>query len=259
MSTPISGWGAAARLVLGLLALWVSCWLSLGLLFRQPLLLLHPLEAPEFLRVIYLLMLYGGLVGLLKWRWRAEPPRIRWGSKSLAARLGLLGLGFVVLQRICLGPAWHPQTPSAAAWVSAVLLAFPIAAVEEAVFRGYLYGSLRHTLRPIPAALLVSFFFALVHLFRPGGLQFKIAYALGLMCAALVLNLLAERAGLWSAATMHSSWIVAAVLDPPGRVDPGLWTGLRGEMAAGACSWLLLVLLGACCWKLSQPEGRRAD
>jgi membrane protease YdiL (CAAX protease family) len=242
---------AAGRLVLGLLLLWVGCWLSLGLLFGQPLLLLHPLEAPEYLRVVYLLMLYGGLVALLRWRWRAEPPNIRWGSLATAARVGLLGLVFVALQRLCLGTAWHPEPPTAAAWFSALALSFPIAAVEEAVFRGYLYGSLRHVMRPLPAALLVSFFFALVHLFRPGDLAFKLAYGFGLLAAALVLTLLAERAGVWSAATMHTTWIMAAVLDPPGHVEAGLWSGLRGEMAAGLCSWLLLAVLAGFCWRLT--------
>ncbi|MBX3168134.1 MAG: CPBP family intramembrane metalloprotease [Candidatus Eremiobacteraeota bacterium] len=234
---------AAGKLILGLLGLWVTCWLSLGLLWGQPLLLLHPLEAPEFLRVIYLLMLYGGLVALLHWRWRVQPPCISWGRLSSALRAGLLGLVFIGLQRICLGGAWHPEKPTTAAWFSALLLSFPIAAVEEAVFRGYLYGSLRHTMRPLPAALLISSFFALVHLFRPGDLEFKLAYGFGLLLAALVLTLLAERAGLWSAAALHATWIIAAVLDPPGHVEPGLWTGLRGEMAAGLCSWMWLVIL----------------
>lgn len=245
---------AAGRLVLGLLLLWVGCWLSLGLLFGQPLLLLHPLEAPEYLRVVYLLMLYGGLVALLRWRWRAEPPQIGWGSFSQALRIGLLGLVFVALQRLCLGGAWHPEPPTGAAWFSALLLSFPIAAVEEAVFRGYLYGSLRHSLKPLPAALLVSFFFALVHLFRPGDLAFKLAYGFGLLVAALVLTLLAERSGVWSAATMHTTWIMAAVLDPPGHVEAGLWSGLHGEMAAGLCSWVLLAVLAGMCWRMSRRK-----
>lgn len=247
---------AAGKLILGLLGLWVSCWLSLGLLYRQPLLLLHPLEAPEFLRVIYLLMLYGGLVALLGWRWRQEPPRIGWGSPASALRVAALGLAFVALQRLCLGGAWHPEKPTAAAWFSACLLSFPIAAVEEAVFRGYLYGSLRHTMRPLSAALIISCFFALVHLFRPGDLQFKLAYGFGLVLASLVLTLLAERAGIWSAATMHATWIIAAVLDPPGHVEAGLWSGLRGEMAAGLCSWILLSVLAGLCWRLTLKESR---
>ena len=242
---------AAGRLVLGLLILWVSCWLSLGLLFGQPLLLLHPLEAPEYLRVIYLLMLYGGLVALLVWRWRQEPPKIRWGSPAVALQMALLGTLFLGLQRLCLGSAWHPQAPTSAAWFSALLLSFPIAAVEEAVFRGYLYGSLRHSMKALPAALLVSSFFALVHLFRPGTLIFKLAYGLGLLLAALVLTLLAERAGIWSAAALHSTWIIAAVLDPPGHIESSLWTGMNGEMAAGACSWLLLAVLSAVCWNIT--------
>ncbi|MFN8606067.1 MAG: CPBP family intramembrane glutamic endopeptidase [Vulcanimicrobiota bacterium] len=240
----------------GLLLLWVSCWLSLGCLFGQPLLLLHPQQAPESLRVVYLLMLYGGLVGLLSWRWRCEPPRIRWGSPAQAAAIALLGTLFLGLQRLCLGSAWQPQTPGAAAWFSALVLAFPIAAVEEAVFRGYLYGSLRHSSRALPAALTVSAFFALVHLFRPGTLVFKLAYGWGLLLAALVLTLLAERAGLWSAAALHTTWIVAAVLDPPGHVRAGWWSGINGEMAAGACSWLLLVGLGLACWRLTWSPAR---
>lgn len=240
----------ALRLLLGLLVLWVSCWLSLGLLYGKPLLLLHPLQAPESLRVVYLFLLYGGLVALLAWRWRTEPPRIRWGSPTTALGVGVLGVVFVCLQRLCLGAAWQPAWPSSAAWASAVLLAFPIAAVEEGVFRGYLYGSLRHQMRPVPAALAVSIFFAAVHLFRPGGLQFKLAFALGLVLVALLLALLAELGGLWSAAALHSSLIMANVLDPPGRVRASWWAGLQGEPAAGVCSWLLLIVLTGVCWRV---------
>ena len=247
---PVTGMGAALRLLLGLLILWVSCWLGLGLLFGQPLLLLHPLQAPESLRVVYLLLLYGGLVALLAWRWRREPPRIHWGSPTTAFGIGALGVVFVCLQRLCLGSAWQPVWPSSAAWASALLLAFPIAAVEEGVFRGYLYGSLRHRMRPVPAALAVSLFFALVHLFRPGGLQFKLAFALGLVLVALLLALVAELGGLWSAAALHSSLIMANVLDPPGHVLASWWAGLQGEPAAGACSWLLLVVLAGVCRKV---------
>jgi len=219
-------------------------------LFGEPLLLLHPLRAPEYLRVVYLLLLYGGLMALLAWRWRKEPPYIRWGSAATALRIGALGITFVGLQRLCLGSAWQPVWPSLAAWASALLLAFPIAAVEEGIFRGYLYGSLRHQMRPLPAALAVSFFFALVHLFRPGGLQFKLAFALGLVLVALLLALVAELGGLWSATALHSSLIMANVLDPPSHVRASWWAGLQGEPAAGVCSWILLVILAGVCWKL---------
>lgn len=248
-----AGIAAALRLLLGLLTLWVSCWLSLGLLFGEPLLLLHPLQAPESLRIAYLLLLYGGLVALLAWRWRREPPCVRWGRPRPALGIGVLGVIFVCLQRLCLGSAWQPVWPSSAAWVSALLLAFPIAAVEEGVFRGYLYGSLRHQMRPLPAALAVSLFFALVHLFRPGGLQFKLAFGLGLVLVGLLLALLAELGGLWSAAALHSSLIMANVLDPPGHVRASWWAGLQGEPAAGLCSWLLLVVLAGVCWKTLTP------
>jgi membrane protease YdiL (CAAX protease family) len=148
-----------------------------------------------------------------------------------------------------LGSAWHPVWPSTQAWLSALWLAPLLAAVEEGVFRGYLYGALRAERGRAPAALGVSLFFALVHLFRPGTLTFKLAFGLGLVLCSLVLIVVVERAGLWAAAAMHSSWISANVLDPPGRVESGWWSGLTGEPSAGLCSWILLILLGLTCWK----------
>lgn len=239
----------AGLLLTGLAMVWVGCWLGLGLLFGQPTLLLHPLEAPEYLRVLYLLMLYGGMVALLVVLWRKSPPGVPWGRPATAAKAWGLAAGGVLLQRLCLGSAWHPQWPDAAALLSAALLAPWLALVEEAVFRGYLYGSLRRGQGRILAALTVSGFFALVHLFRPGTAEFKLCYGLGLVLTSLVLIVVVEKAGLLASAAMHSAWISANVLDPPGRVDPGWWSGLNGEPTAGLCSWVLLILLGWTCWK----------
>ena len=240
----------AGRLLLGLLILWVSCWLGLGLLWGQPTLLLHPLQAPEWLRVVYLLLLYSGMVGLLMHLWKAYPPDIDWAAPpGLILRVWSLGAGGILIQRLCLLSAWHPNWPAPSAWWSALLLAPWLALVEEAVFRGYLYGVLRrHHGRP-RAALGVSLFFALVHLFRPGSWLFKLAYGLGLVLASLVLVVVVERAGVLASAAMHGSWISANTLDPPGHVEAGWWSGLNGEPSAGLCSWILLLLLAITCWK----------
>lgn len=241
----------AGALLLGLLLVWVSCWLSLGLLWGQPTLLLHPLQASQDLRVLYLVLLYAGMVGLLVGLWKRTPPGTHWGRPGLlTVQVWAMGAGGICLQRLCLAGAWQgPSWPTSQAWLSALLLAPLLALVEEAVFRGYLYGVLRSELGRVRAAFVVSVFFSLVHLFRPGALLFKLAYGFGLVLTSLVLTVVVEKAGIWAAAAMHSSWISANVLDPPGRVDSGWWPGLAGEPSAGLCSWILLILMGLTCWK----------
>ena len=245
---------SALRLLAGLIGLWISCWLSLGVLWGQPTLLLHPLQAPEGLRVTYLVLLYGGLVALVRRLWKSHPPQtpVLWGSRAAVFSLWLMGLSSALTQRLVLYGGGHHSPgpwPAPAAWASAALLAPPLAAIEEVVFRGYLYAVLRDALGRPRAALTVSSFFALVHLFRPGDPTFKLAYGIGLTLVSLLLVLVVERVGVWGAAALHSAWISVNVLDPPGRVEPGWWAGLSGEPTAGVCSWLLLILLAGFCWR----------
>jgi membrane protease YdiL (CAAX protease family) len=240
---------AIGALLGGILLTWVACWLPLGLWAGDATLLLHPVSAPMGLRQLYLVMLYTGLLGTLGFCWKTFPPPLRWSSPHLLKLLGVawLALG---LERLLLWPWWKPAWPSTAAWLSALLVAPLVALIEEAVFRGYLYGHLKARWGLPRAALGLSLFFALVHLFRPGDALFKLFYGLGLTLAALVLVLARERTGLLGATLLHSSWISAAILDPPGQVVPGWWSGLRGEPAAGMCSWLFL--LGLALWLYRQ-------
>mgnify|MGYP000902698212 CR=1 FL=1 len=247
----------AGRLLAGLLLLWVGCWLPLGILAGDPTLLLHPLQAPEALRVTYLVLLYGGLLVLLNHLWKGHPPGpILWGSWSSVLMVWLLTLLSTALHRgvLAWGGHWSPQWPASPAWLSALLIAPGLAIVEELVFRGYLFASLRRQQGTWTAALAVSGLFALVHLFRPGSLDFKLAYGLGLFLASLLLILVVLRLGLWPAAAMHSAWITAAVLDPPTQMASHWWSGLRGEPAAGLCSWIFLLLSAGVIWKFFNPR-----
>lgn len=239
----------AARMLAGVAGVWVLSWLSLGCLVGQPTLLLHPLQAGEGLRVSYLMVLYLGLMAWMGWLWKAHPPRVAWGWTG-CHRYWVLSLFFFGLHRLSLWAWWSPAPPSRAAWISALLLAPVVAMVEELVFRGYLYGVLRQSLGVHRAALMVSLLFALVHLFRPGDLAFKLALALGLVVASLVLITALEAHGLAAAAAVHSAWITGNILDPPGHMLAGWWSGLHGEPAAGVSSWLLLGILGGFCWRM---------
>lgn len=230
----------------GLLLVWVGSWLPLGLSQGQPTLLLRPQQASEALRQIYLGELYCGLLIMLTLLWKKAPPGpvpgSSWGEFFQALCLGWL---FVLMQRGLLWAAncWSPALPSPAAWHSALLFALPLAAVEEVVFRGYLYGVLREEKGRWRGAIAVSLLFAVVHLFRPGDMLFKLAYFTGLLIASLVLVLMVERGGLGAAIGLHTSWVSSAILDPPSRTVPGFWSGLNGEPAAGLSSWLMLLLL----------------
>lgn len=247
----------ALYLLLGLAGVWITCWLSLGLLQGNPTLLLHPNQASEPLRVTYLVMLYLGLLVFLSWLWKRHPPTHLPGSRvSEFGAAWIMGFVFIALQRGLLwaAGAWHPVMPGLNAWLSAILLALPLALVEEVVFRGYLYGSLRDDLGRCKAAAVTSLLFAAVHLFRPGLLEFKLAFGFGLFLFSMLLVLLTERGGLGAAVAMHGAIISANILDPPSHMRDSLWSGLRGEPAAGVCSWLLLWLLAGLCMRVFGRE-----
>ena len=238
----------AGILVLCLALGWVATWLSLGLLNGNATLLLHP-GTSDRLRITYLVMLYGWLLVATRWCWlRWGPPSPRCSVSSFFAFLGL-GLGLVVLQRALLWLCgWW--TPPAGIDLKSLLwacLTSPLLAIaEELVFRGYLYGVVREDLGERRALIGVNAFFALLHLFRPGDLVFKLVYGIGLWLAGVVLTLAYRRSGRLTAAMgLHTSWIVTAVLDPPGRVTPGWLAGLRGDPAAGLVGWTFLLLLVA--------------
>lgn len=113
---------------------------------------------------------------------------------------------------------------------------------EEVLFRGYLFQVLREDLGRARAYLLANALFAVVHLFRPGGAEFKLAYGFGLFLAGAVLCRVVEVTGsLWPAIGLHVGWILFMVGDPPGRVTPGLVAGLEGDPAAGLLGWALLL------------------
>lgn len=242
-------------LVLLLLLGWVATWLSLGLLNGSPTLLLHP-GSSDRLRITYLVMLYAWLLLATAFCWKRWGPSRPFGSarfsRSLAYFLGFFaaGLGLLAVQRSLLWGLgwWLPPSALNPQLVLIAVLTSPLLAVaEELVFRGYLYGVAREEFGEGPALVGVNLFFALLHLFRPGGLMFKLAYGFGLWLAGVVLTLALRRTGRLSAPMgLHASWILAGVIDPPGKVVPSLVAGLRGDPAAGLIGWgfLIFMMLG---------------
>jgi uncharacterized protein len=127
-------------------------------------------------RITLIYLILGGVV-LHRWlrpvRWRTiglPPLPSRWRIM----RSGWFLAAATILPLLLLAWAsgsyvWHPG--SMARVVSRIVAYFAagllISCIEEVLFRGALFGSLRRRLHWLPAAILISLFFSLVHFFRP--------------------------------------------------------------------------------------------
>ena len=242
----------ALSLVLVLLVGWVLSWLSLGLWQGDPTLLLRP-GCPDWLKIPYLVSLYFVLVAGTAFCWRRyRPGWVSWGGPADWLGGFALGIGFLLIQRGVLATlgCWTPPQPFPWSLLGLALLTSPLLTWgEEWVFRGYFYGVLREEWGRWPAGVGVNLLFALVHLFRPGELTFKLALAWGLFLVGGVLTLALERRGrLFLPMGIHTAWVVAIIIDPPAQTVPGPWSGLHGESVTGIVSWLLL---GVLAWVLT--------
>lgn len=240
--------GRTGELLVLLTVAWLACWLLLGLAVGRPTVLLEP-APPEGLRILYVVLLYLSVLGCTWSCWTRRGP----GPSAAGlqpARLGgfaaglAFGVGGAVLHRVLLAGfgAWTPPDTSLQVWLLALATAPLLALAEEVLFRGYLFQVLREDLGRDGAYLLANLFFAAVHMFRPGGAAFKLAYGFGLFLAGVILCRLTETSrSLWPAIGLHTGWILLMVGDPPGRVTPSLFAGLEGDPAAGLLGWLLLL------------------
>ncbi len=192
---------------------------------------------------MYLALLFVMLGGMTLWRWQVAGPKwLRWDKVGWLGKGLALGLAGAVILRLVLYGLGSYQLASVSSWivVRSLALALGLAAVEEFVFRGYLFGVAREQIGRWTASIGVSGVFAIVHLFRPGESLFKLGYGLGLLLTGLVLAFVVEKPRrLWPAIGLHAGW-VAPVLAEGQAVTPSWWAGLQGEPVAGVLGWLVL-------------------
>lgn len=147
-------------------------------------------------------------------------------ESALGIGIGLLAMGVVTGALALTGVFRFQAEPGTlGGWLAvagASLAAFAIpAAAEEAVFRGYLFRNLILAAGTVPAVVLTSLLFALVHGGNPamGGFAF-----LNILLAGVLLAVAVLRTGtLWLATGVHLgwNWAMAGPLDlPVSGIDP---------------------------------------
>lgn len=253
--------GGLGRFLGALLVVWLLAWLPLGLLKGDPDFVLTAVSRGTPERQLYQGLLYGGLLLVFLDAWRRRPPsRPAWGLPGDFARYAVLGLlSALVLRAVLwgLGARDIPGPPDLS--VQAVLLALAsavvVAVAEEAVFRGFLLGRLAEKWGPTAGLWLSSGLFATVHLFRPGSLPFKAAYAVGLLLLAGLLGRIAWRRNIAASAGFHGGVIWPNLLDPTVDLSQSWWAGWQGEPASGLLAWALTAALwGQWEWAQNQNE-----
>lgn len=241
---------------------------------------LRDLEFEEVIARLVLIYLVLGFV-----------PAIRWGGARTLSAVGLargtdwkgevwrewlLGVGSIVglyMIALLLGACvWEPDGwGRVAGRLPGYLVGgLIIGLVEEVFFRGMLFGYLRKVIHWLPAALVVSLFFAFVHFLRPESpsgivcgewhtgfsllphtfyitarLDHYIPFALTLFMMSMVLCFSYQREGrLYRIIGLHAGWVLALQL---GRMlfarNLEVWGFLFGAADNLARSWAALVML----------------
>ncbi len=143
---------------------------------------------------------------------------------------------------------WNPPSIKPLDLLLASFSALALALAEELLFRGFIFQYLSKMVNKGSAYLLSSSFFALVHIFRPGSINFKIAYFWGLLLMGILMASAVELTGnLWLAAGIHAAWAWWLILEGPHPIKPGLWSGIDGVSTAGAAGWMIMLLLITLC------------
>ncbi|MBW7909289.1 MAG: CPBP family intramembrane metalloprotease [Kiritimatiellae bacterium] len=160
-----------------------------------------------------------------------------------------------------------------------------IGALEEYLFRGFIFGSLRSKFSFASAAIASSAFFSAIHFFRPrlpapleevtwsSGFQlfphmFALFvptrdwdFAITLFFMAIALCALLMRHGhLYGIAGLHAGWVWAlqsgaALFDQTVRHE-SFWFGWGDNAAQGALTALLAIVLAVYTWRIRHPAPR---
>ena len=163
-------------------------------------------------------------------------PRLNWKNARVGFTLGFGSLAFVAFISICFGARAmdlsNSGTTLAGKLLGAMATALIVSIIEETLFRGVIYRSLRKVIHPWPGALLLSSgIYSLIHFFTKatspesvewnsgfstlasmlagfGNLDLLIPGFINLFIVGLVLGMAYERTGnLYFSIGLHAGWI----------------------------------------------------
>ncbi|MGH7585726.1 MAG: lysostaphin resistance A-like protein [Gemmatimonadales bacterium] len=172
---------------------------------------------------------------------------LRWRGSGLALRGGLLGFALggaasalaMALAVVVAGASWLPDQGTVAAWLGqsakSALVLLPAAAWEEFAFRGVPLVLLAAAFGRLPAVLVTSAAFAVLHGLNPSVTPLGLAN-IGLAGIFLAMAFWAP-GGIWTATGAHLGWnTVMASLDAPVSGLPFAMPFI--DYAPGAPAWL---------------------
>jgi membrane protease YdiL (CAAX protease family) len=253
---------ALARLLAIAASVWVVSWLPIGLSVGDLDYVLTPVSRDTSARQLYQVLLYTGLLLAFAHAWRRNPPtRPSWGTprnflfyfiQGLIAtaifRGALYGLGYAT---------WHLSGQSFLFWMQVVISSLAVGLVEEAVFRGFLLGHLVQRIGWQKGVWLTSLTFAVVHLFRPGSLKFKVCYGLGLFILGYLLAYLAwYHDAVAASAGFHGGIILFNIATTPTEFQANALSGWDLEPMAGVISWVFTLGFLGIWWFTMKPPQR---
>jgi membrane protease YdiL (CAAX protease family) len=182
-------------------------------------------------------------------------------SVGLGLVLGVLSLAFVFGLQLILGwCTWEWSNDVKKQFIGSVvpifLVALLVGAIEELIFRGFLFTTLEQDYSIIVAAAISSVIFALLHLIWEQHQTIPQLPGLWLMGMILVLARFADRGNLGLAWGLHAGWVWAiATIDTVQLIGytgnvPQWVTGKNNKPLAGVAGMTCLLLTGIVLWWL---------
>lgn len=251
--------------------------------FARLVLLKGPAKVTIRFMQLFALAFLPPLLRAIGWRgradigWRGAGAAPAWRDATAGVLLGIATLAPLAWLQVAAGVrTWVPVSFTAAALAALSFLpsAVVVGLIEETLARGMVYRALARRWTPVPAALVLSSFFAYIHFLRPADTAFQGANGwtaarevflttftaapaapqfwvrmatLGVM--SLVLCTMVQRRGtVWLAAGTHAAWVwclrmnarlTNAVWEAP--VTP--WLRHRPDLTDSAAAALLLGVL----------------
>lgn len=256
--------GPELLVILAFFILWGGCWLPLGVFSARalkwkpgetlkpeqklPLLLSLYLLAPLVLWVISKLVNKSFSDYGLEWNISL------FQSLGLGFVLGVLTLGLIFLGEFCFG--WCRFQKSKVVMEQGITSLLPIipiallvAAVEELIFRGFLFAQLLQDFSPTAAAIVSSLIFALLHLVWERQETLPQIPGLWFMGMVLVWSKFVDSGSLGLAWGLHSGWVWAmATIDTSEIIT---YTGNISEWMTGKNKKPLAGIAGFACLLLT--------